>query len=232
LDNVAFSLKMQGADRADRHGKAREMLGLVDMSDLADRLPAQLSGGQQQRAALARALITKPDVLLLDEPLSALDPFLRIRMRAELKKLQRELGITFVHVTHGQDEALALADEIVVMNEARIEQAGRTRSVFDAPKTAFVARFLGSHNVVSMPEGLVAIRSDALKITLAEAARLPGTITNIEYQGTHVALTAAIPGAQEVTAVMSDKDFFGSPKDLGEAIGLDWEAGAAHALAG
>ena len=231
-DNVAFSLRMQGVDAATRHARAGEMLELVDMSNLSDRLPAQLSGGQQQRAALARALITKPEVLLLDEPLSALDPFLRIRMRAELKKLQRELGITFVHVTHGQDEALALADEIVVMNDARIEQAGPTRSVFDAPKTAFVARFLGSHNVVAMPEGMIAVRSDALKITSGTAARLPGTITNIEYQGTHVALTATVPGEQEVTALLSDKDFFGNPKELGEAIGLDWEAEAAHALAG
>ena len=230
--NVAFSLKMAGVDTATRHAKADEMLELVDMTALADRLPSQLSGGQQQRAALARALITKPDVLLLDEPLSALDPFLRIRMRAELKKLQRELGITFVHVTHGQDEALALADEIVVMNNARIEQAGETRDVFNAPKTAFVARFLGSHNVVSMPDGMVAVRSDALQLTSAEAAKLPGTITNIEYQGTHVALTATVPGEQEVTALLSDKEFFGNPKELGEAIGLDWEAEAAHALAG
>ena len=231
-DNVAFSLKMAGVDTATRHAKANEMLELVDMTTLADRLPSQLSGGQQQRAALARALITKPDVLLLDEPLSALDPFLRIRMRAELKKLQRELGITFVHVTHGQDEALALADEIVVMNNANIEQAGQTRDVFNAPKTAFVARFLGSHNVVSMPDGMVAVRSDALQLTSAEAAKLPGTITNIEYQGTHVALTATVPGEQEVTALLSDKEFFGNPKELGEAIGLDWEAEAAHALAG
>ena len=232
LDNVAFSLHMQGVDKATRHARAKELLELVDMTAMADRLPSQLSGGQQQRAALARALITKPDVLLLDEPLSALDPFLRIRMRAELKKLQRELGITFVHVTHGQDEALALADEIVVMNDAKIEQAGKTRSVFDAPKTSFVARFLGSHNVVSMPGGMVAVRSDALKLTTDGNARLPGTITNIEYQGTHVALTAVVPGEQEMTVLLSDKDFFGSPKELGEAIGLDWEAEAAHALAG
>ncbi|MCY4334196.1 MAG: ABC transporter ATP-binding protein [Litoreibacter sp.] len=230
-DNVSFSFKMAGVDLATRYRQADAMLELVDMTELADRLPSQLSGGQQQRAALARALITKPDVLLLDEPLSALDPFLRVRMRAELKKLQRELGITFVHVTHGQDEALALADEIVVMNDAKIEQAGQTRNVFDAPATAFVARFLGSHNVVSMPDGMVAVRSDALQLTSTEAAKLPGTITNIEYQGTHVALTAAVPGEQEVTALLSDKDFFGNPKELGEAIGLNWEAEAAHALA-
>lgn len=231
LDNVAFSLTMKGVDKAMRRARANEILELVDMTAMADRLPAQLSGGQQQRAALARALITKPDILLLDEPLSALDPFLRIRMRAELKKLQRELGITFLHVTHGQDEALALADEIVVMNDAKIEQAGKTRLVFDAPKTAFVARFLGSHNVVAMPDGMVAIRSDALKVTNDKSAKLPGTLTNIEYQGTHVALTASVQGGQEVTALLSDKDFFGNPKELGQAIGLDWEASAVHALA-
>ena len=229
-DNVAFSLKMQGVDARRRTSRAGEMLELVDMSGFADRLPAQLSGGQQQRVALARALITEPQVLLLDEPLSALDPFLRVRMRAELKRLQRELGITFIHVTHGQDEALALADEIVVMNNAGIEQAGKTRDVFEAPKTAFVARFLGSHNVIAMPEGKIAVRSDALRLQAPEGARLPGRITNIEYQGTHVALTAAIAGDQEVTALLSDQDFFGNPKDVGEAVGLDWEARAAHAL--
>jgi putative spermidine/putrescine transport system ATP-binding protein len=229
-DNVAFSLKMKGVDAATRAKRAGEMLELVDMSSFAARIPAQLSGGQQQRVALARALITEPQVLLLDEPLSALDPFLRIRMRAELKRLQRELGITFIHVTHGQDEALALADEIVVMNEARIEQAGKTRAVFDAPRTAFVARFLGSHNVISLPDGKIAVRSDALTLTAPDKARLQGRISNIEYQGTHVALTAAIAGDQEVTALLSDTVFFGSPKDLGEAVGLDWDNQAAHAL--
>ncbi|MEL6102821.1 MAG: ABC transporter ATP-binding protein [Pseudomonadota bacterium] len=229
-DNVGFSLKMRGLDAATRSKRAGEMLELVDMSSYADRIPAQLSGGQQQRVALARALITEPQVLLLDEPLSALDPFLRIRMRAELKRLQRELGITFIHVTHGQDEALALADQIVVMNNAKIEQAGQTREVFEAPKTAFVARFLGSHNVIALPEGKVAVRSDALKLNRPEGAKLQGRITNIEYQGTHVALTAVIAGDQEVTALLSDKDFFGDPKDLGEAIGLDWENKAAQAL--
>ena len=232
MENVGFGLEMLGKSKSEAQKRAGEILEMVQLSQFSQRKPSQLSGGQQQRVALARALAPQPKVLLLDEPLSALDPFLRVRMRTELKKLQRELGITFVHVTHGQDEALALADEIVVMNAAKIEQAGKTRAVFDAPATAFVARFLGSHNVVSMPGGMVAIRSDALRITPAGTARLPGTITSIEYQGTHVALTAAVPGDQEVTAVLSDRDFFDDPKNPGEAIGLDWEAEAAHALAG
>ncbi|KPA23232.1 Spermidine/putrescine import ATP-binding protein PotA [Shimia sp. SK013] len=230
LENVAFSLKMKAVDAAERRARAGEMLELVDLTTLQDRLPDQLSGGQQQRVALARALITKPQVLLLDEPLSALDPFLRIRMRAELKRLQRELGITFIHVTHGQDEALALADEIVVMNHAKIEQAGKTRDVFDAPRTAFVAKFLGSYNVLALPEGKLAVRSDAMALGPAENAKLQGRIINIEYQGTHVALTAVVPGDQEVTAILSDKDFFGAPKNVGEAIGLNWDGRAAHAL--
>ncbi len=149
LDNVAFSLKMKGVAKAERHAKAREMLELVHMEGFAERLPAQLSGGQQQRVALARALVTEPSILLLDEPLSALDPFLRVRMRAELKRLQRELGITFIHVTHSQDEALALADLMVVMKDGVIEQAGHPRDVFNAPATPFVARFIGGHNLIA-----------------------------------------------------------------------------------
>lgn len=149
VDNVAFSLRMKGAGKEERRAKALEMLKLMQMEAHATRRPAQLSGGQQQRVALARALITDPEALLLDEPLSALDPFLKIRMRAELKKLQTQLGITFVHVTHSQEEAMALADLIVVMNNGKIEQAATPREVFERPGTAFVARFMGDHNVVS-----------------------------------------------------------------------------------
>lgn len=148
-DNVAFSLKMKGVPKEERRAHALEMLKLVQLEPYANRRPAQLSGGQQQRVALARALITNPEALLLDEPLSALDPFLKVRVRAELKKLQRSLGITFVHVTHSQEEAMALADLIVVMNDGRIEQAAPPRDVFERPATAFVARFMGDHNVIS-----------------------------------------------------------------------------------
>ena len=188
LDNVAFSLKMKGIERAERHLKAGEMLELVDLTTLSDRLPTQLSGGQQQRVALARALITRPQVLLLDEPLSALDPFLQIRMRGELRKLQEELGVSFLHVTHGQDEALALADEIVVMNNAVIEQVGPARDVFNAPKTKFVAQFMGGHNVISLPEGDVAVRTDAIATTAARDGLLEASVLSVEYQGTHVSI--------------------------------------------
>ena len=227
-DNVAFSLKMKGVERQKRLKKAGELLELVDLSSLADRLPDQLSGGQQQRVALARALITRPQALLLDEPLSALDPFLRIRMRGELKKLQRELGISFLHVTHSQDEALALADEIVVMNNAVIEQAGPAQDVFNAPKTAFVAQFMGGHNVIALPEGHFALRADAVQLTESGAGKIDGQVTSIEYQGTHVSILTKISGDQDVTALMPDADYFTHPRSPGDAVGLQWDQNQLH----
>jgi putative spermidine/putrescine transport system ATP-binding protein len=148
LDNVAFNLKMTGVPKAERRAKAREMLARVQMEAFAQRMPAQLSGGQQQRIALARALITNPRVLLLDEPLSALDEFLRLQMRGELRRMQRELGITFVHVTHTQPEAIALADLVVVMDQGHIEQAASAHTVYTEPYSAYVARFMGGQNVL------------------------------------------------------------------------------------
>ncbi|MFC5737247.1 ABC transporter ATP-binding protein [Sinirhodobacter huangdaonensis] len=227
-DNVAFSLRMKGVDKATRHRKAMALLDLVDMAHLADRLPAQLSGGQQQRVALARALITEPRVLLLDEPLSALDPFLRIRMRAELKRLQRELGITFLHVTHGQDEALALADECVVMNRAVIEQAGPPREVWGAPRTEFVARFMGGHNVLDWHGARVAIRSD--EVRLVASGGVAATASAVEYQGDRVALTAVLEGGDEITALVPDAAFFAQPINPGEAVRLGWDEGRLHRL--
>jgi putative spermidine/putrescine transport system ATP-binding protein len=148
-DNVAFNLKMRGDAKAARYARVDEMLSLVHMTAFADRMPAQLSGGQQQRVALARALITNPRVLLLDEPLSALDEFLRLRMRGELKRLQSRLGITFVHVTHTQPEAIALADTVVVMNQGSIEQAASPHDVYANPRSTYVARFMGGQNVLT-----------------------------------------------------------------------------------
>lgn len=230
LDNVAFSLKMKGVDTAKRHKEARDMLTLVDLTDLADRLPDQLSGGQQQRVALARALITRPQVLLLDEPLSALDPFLRIRMRSELRKLQKELGISFIHVTHGQDEALALADDIIVMNNAVIEQAGPARDVFNAPQTKFVAQFMGGHNVVALPDGQFAIRADAVSITEPTTESVEGNVIAVEYQGTHVSVSARITGDQEMIALIPDTTFFARPYHPGDRIGLHWDTNEQHKL--
>ena len=233
VDNVAFSLKMRGVDKAARRTRALERLDLVDMADYAQRLPSQLSGGQQQRVALARALITEPSVLLLDEPLSALDPFLRIRMRLELKKLQRDLGISFIHVTHSQDEALALADEIIVMNGGIIEQAGPPKDVFNAPLTEFVARFIGGHNVLRMESGPVAIRADRLTLrkSAAESTGYEASVRDVEYLGSSVNVALAVPEIGELTAALPDQTFFSDPFEIGATVFLSWKPEDAHNLA-
>jgi spermidine/putrescine transport system ATP-binding protein len=148
LQNVEFGLEMRRLSSQERTTRAEAMLDLVGLSGLERRRVDQLSGGQRQRVALARALVVEPDVLLLDEPLGALDANLRVRMQSELKRLQRSLGITFVHVTGNQGEAMAMADRMVVMERGRIVQQGAPREVFRAPATRFVARFMGNNNVV------------------------------------------------------------------------------------
>ena len=234
LDNVAFGLKMRGVERAKRRAEAQAFLDLVHMSDYAGRLPAQLSGGQQQRIALARALITKPKVLLLDEPLSALDPFLRGRMREELKRLQRELGITFVHVTHSQDEAMALADLAVVMNGGAIEQADDPRTLFDRPKTAFVARFLGGHNVIPRDSAAeIAVRIDRCRLVQADVSAepsLPGRISAIEYQGPRVHVTLEADRGLRLLSLVPDDAFFSHPFRIGDRARVAWSAADAHAV--
>jgi len=228
-DNVAFSLKMRGTEKAARRAKAAELLGLVQMERYAERLPAQLSGGQQQRVALARALITNPSILLLDEPLSALDPFLRIKVRAELKRLQKELGISFLHVTHAQDEAMALADRVVLMNGGKIEQAGTPNEVFNAPRTAFVAQFMGGHNVIATPAGKIAVRADKVKLAHG-SGRLNATVRAIEYQGTHHQVTLAAPGDGDLTAILSEEEFDSVAPRPGDGMALDWSDRDVHPL--
>lgn len=238
VDNVAFSLKMKGVAKEERRQKARDMLDVVHMGKYADRLPAQLSGGQQQRVALARALITKPSVLLLDEPLSALDPFLRDRMREELKRLQLELGITFVHVTHSQGEAMALADIAVIMKDGRIEQAGPPRSVFNAPRTAFVARFIGGHNVVRIDDGSqVAVRTDRIAVSpapegdvIAGIDTVSGIVRSMEYHGTSVHLRLDTAVADEFYVVVDEAAFYARPVEIGERVLATWNADQAHPL--
>jgi len=229
LENVAFSLKMRGMDKTARHQRAHELLELVAMANYAGRLPEQLSGGQQQRVALARALITEPRALLLDEPLSALDPFLRVRMRAELKRWQKSLGFTFVHVTHSQEEAMALADLAVVMNDGRIEQAAPPREIFEAPRTEFVARFIGSHNVIATPAGKIAVRSDRMRLHANEAG-VPVTVLACEYQGTHVQVAVTTDTGEEWTATVPDAAFFRAPIEPGTTLRAGWEPSAAHVL--
>jgi putative spermidine/putrescine transport system ATP-binding protein len=146
-DNVDFGLKMRGLTIDHRRKRVGEMLEIVGLTQFSDRKPAQLSGGQQQRVALARALVTRPQVLMLDEPLSALDESLRVKTRGELRKLQRQFGMTFIQVTHNQDEAYSLSDQIVVMDHGRVDQVGTPSEIFTRPLSKFVARFTGDNNI-------------------------------------------------------------------------------------
>jgi putative spermidine/putrescine transport system ATP-binding protein len=220
VDNVAFSLRMKGVDKETRRAKAMDMLKLMQMEAYATRRPAQLSGGQQQRVALARALITDPEALLLDEPLSALDPFLKIRMRAELKKLQTSLGITFVHVTHSQEEAMALADLIVIMNDGRIEQAADPHTVFRRPATAFVARFMGDHNVISgkaggFADGLLSVEVAGGGTFLATGQkREPGESADIAIRNDRVRIGEAPAKGLGFTGIVSNVEYRGSSVKL------------------
>ena len=243
LDNVAFSLKMKGVGRAERQRQAQALLERVAMGQLAQRKPAELSGGQQQRVALARALITQPRALLLDEPLSALDPFLRIQMRAELRRWQKELGLTFIHVTHSQEEAMALADTMVVMNHGRIEQAGSPHTIYNRPVNEFVARFMGGHNVIKTSGGLIGVRNDRIDVMpvaqpVADGAHsLAAQVTDVEYQGTYVLLGLQQAGAvvsasstAEYSVMLSERQYAQRPFAVGEQVWLSWTPEAAHAL--
>src|SRR6266516_1909181 len=171
LANVAFGLKMEGAGKRDRRERAMETLEMVGLTELSGRKPAALSGGQQQRVALARVLVTKPKALLLDEPLGDLDRLLQLRMRVELRNLQRQLGLMFVHVTHNQEEALSMADRIVVMNEARIQQIADPLTIATKPATELVARFMGDNNIIrgkvtQSQNGLVVIEDENVKVSV------------------------------------------------------------------
>ena len=229
LENVGFALKMRGLEKNKRNIEAQKMLELVQMSEFSDRLPAQLSGGQQQRVALARALITNPSILLLDEPLSALDPFLRIKMRSELKVLQKKLGITFIHVTHSQDEAMALADMIVVMNNGIIEQVGSPYEIFNNPKNQFIATFVGGHNVIIKNKKTYSIRMDHINLNLKETNNLKHNNLNsfivkeIEFQGQIVKVSGKTKNYGELSVQLSDEMFLKNKLKLEDEVFISWD---------
>ena len=217
FENVAFGLRRRGVK--DVKKPVEDMLELVELTSMARRKPAQLSGGQQQRVAVARALINQPDVLLLDEPLGALDLKLRRQMQIELKRIQTEVGITFVHVTHDQEEAMTMADTVAVMNHGRIEQMGSPVDIYESPRTAFVANFLGQSNlfpgdVVSREGDVVVVKAHELHFRIA-ASRVategssvivgvrPEKVT-IRRSGAHVA-----DGLNTVTGIVTDASFTG-----------------------
>jgi putative spermidine/putrescine transport system ATP-binding protein len=185
-DNVAYGLRAQRVPKPERRERIAEVLRLVGLEDYAGRRPRQLSGGQQQRVAVARALATRPGVLLLDEPLSNLDAKLRREMRAELRALQKELGITAVFVTHDQEEAMSMSDRVAVLNGGRIEQVGAPEVVYNRPATRFVAGFVGAANVLTWDGTEVAIRPERVRLAAVDAAggaQRQATITATAFTG-------------------------------------------------
>ena len=234
LDNVAFALKIKGVSKSERYDKASKFIELVRMQGYDARLPDQLSGGQKQRVALARALITKPKILLLDEPLSALDPALRIDMRAELKQMQRDLGITFIHVTHSQDEALALATVGVVMNEGQIEQFASPINLFNKPVNVFVADFVGGHNILEFDDYTYSLRTDRLTISELEKGQKKSkstyTVKDIEFLGNSVNITVSNLEQFTLKANLPDRDFYKNELKIGQNVKCKWNKKDLHKL--
>ena len=260
VENVAFGTRRLGWTRADAEARAREVLALVQLSEFAARKPGQLSGGQQQRVALARALAPRPQVLLLDEPLSALDLKLRQAVRAELKALQRETGIAFVFVTHDQEEALTMSDRIAVMSAGHVQQVGTPREIYEAPANRFVADFIGETNLLEV--AVTAVAEGMAQVVLPGGARIscPATAGAVAGPG-HLSvrperMVLCAVGAGELTAVVEDEVYLGTDIQMlarlgdgtalklrlqnaagtrvperGAEVGVTLEAGAARLLA-
>lgn len=231
-DNVAYGLMVKGVGRAARYAKAEEMLALVHLDSYGERKPAQLSGGQRQRVALARALVNEPRVLLLDEPLGALDLKLREAMQDELKSLQRRLGITFVFVTHDQGEALSMADSLAVFNDGRIAQIGTPSEIYARLKTRFVADFVGSSNVLSPaltkslggPDKWASLRPEALRPSATGPLR--GTVTSVRYLGAGNRVTITAQG-QDIAALLPSGM---AVPDLGASMSFTFDPPALHVM--
>jgi putative spermidine/putrescine transport system ATP-binding protein len=227
-DNVAYGLMVAGMDKRQRHARADEMLALVRLDDHGTRKPGQLSGGQRQRVALARALVNEPKVLLLDEPLGALDLKLREAMQDELKALQRRLGITFVFVTHDQGEALSMADQLAVFNAGKIAQIGTPEAIYARPKTRFVADFVGSSNVLAPaltqalggPPRWASLRPEAIRL---QSGPQTGEVRSLRYLGSSTRvgllvqgqdLAALVPAGQPLPDIASTVPFGFDPAEL------------------
>jgi len=215
-ENVAFGPRARGLPGADIRRRVAEALAIVELDPLARRRPHELSGGQQQRVALARALVNRPVALLLDEPLAALDPFLRRSVQGELKRIQRELGLTVLMVTHDQEEALALSDRLAVMRAGRIEQQGEPEALFDRPRTAFVARFMGGHNIVRRAGRAIAVRADRTRLG---DAGLAAQIVGIEYMGTGFSIALKDAEGEEYSVLQPEVTGLAP----GQAAHLAWD---------
>lgn len=257
--NVMFGLLQLGQDQDAARTRAREVLELVQLTQFADRLPSQLSGGQQQRVALARALAPKPKVLLLDEPLSALDLKLRQAVRQELQQIQQETAITFVFVTHDQEEALTMSDRIAVIAEGVLQQIGSARDIYETPQNKFVADFIGETNLIDVSvtdvsgtnatctlpggetftcpaalgaaagKGHLSVRPERVTLVKSTDGLLQGVTQRQTYLGTDMHMDIRLTDGEIVTVRLQNSEGTYMP-EMGETVGLNFEAGAARLL--
>jgi putative spermidine/putrescine transport system ATP-binding protein len=241
LDNIEYGLKVRKVNKTERRQRAAEMLDAVRLGDYGQRRPNQLSGGQRQRIALARALVNKPKVLLLDEPLGALDLKLREEMQVELKSIQRDVGITFVFVTHDQGEALSMSNRIAVFNNGRIEQVGTPREIYDHPATSFVAGFVGTSNLLSAAQSQRllgvgephSIRPERVRLVNQEIGdgelAVTGSVSDIQYLGAECRVRVQLDDGSHMIASVPSDGLAGVA--IGGTARLAWPRSAAFPVA-
>jgi putative spermidine/putrescine transport system ATP-binding protein len=217
-ENVGYGLKVRKVARAERARRVREVLEMVRLEGYADRRPIQLSGGQRQRVALARAIVNRPQVLLLDEPLGALDLKLRREMQIFLKQLQNELGITFVYVTHDQEEALTMSDRLAVFNAGRVEQVGAPAAVYERPASEFVAGFVGVTNILARAGRTISVRPERIRLE-REGDGEPGTVADVVFVGSFIRVVVDLTGGEQVTAFRAND---GSTLEPGAQVRVSW----------
>jgi len=236
-ENIEYGLRVRGMGRAQRRERAGRALEMVRLAGLGGRKPAQLSGGQRQRVALARAIVNEPEVLLLDEPLGALDLKLRQEMQLELLRVQREVGITFVYVTHDQDEALTMSDRIAVLNQGKIEQVGEPIEVYERPRTSFVAGFIGVSNLIERDGSLITVRPE--KIVLLDDGRQEpagshveaGVIREVSYAGVVTRYVVDLDSGGELVVARQNAEAPARSHDgMGQRVRIAWRPDQASTI--
>jgi putative spermidine/putrescine transport system ATP-binding protein len=233
--NVAYGLRVRGVKRAEIDQRVNAALEMVQMTEFAERRPAQLSGGQRQRVALARAIINEPQVLLLDEPLGALDLKLRQEMQVELKRIQRQIGITFIYVTHDQEEALTMSDRLAVFRNGQIEQIGPPSEVYERPATEFVASFVGTSNVIETPSGRAVLRPEKIEIASHFADGRPsaaGHVVDVAYLGMVTRFSVLLDNGHTMTVARQNSSGDSGKNALApqSRVSLSWDLNDAFPL--
>jgi putative spermidine/putrescine transport system ATP-binding protein len=234
--NIEYGLRVRHVPRAERRRKAADALERVRMTGLGQRKPAQLSGGQRQRVALARAIVNEPQVLLLDEPLGALDLKLRQQMQVELQQVQRDVGITFVYVTHDQDEALSMSDRIAVLNQGRIEQVGTPVEVYERPQTAFVAGFIGVSNLIERQGRQITVRPEKISL-LDDGEQAPpdsqvetGRVRDVSYLGVLTRYAVELDAGGELVVARQNGASARLPVERGARVRIAWPSDQAFTI--